>query len=152
MAASAWRTYRDFKTALGLKKIQLATDTIKIALFLEASNAGDVDLATAEYATLTNQHANANGYTTGGKTVAATWNEAAGTLTFDVADPTVWTATGGSIIFRFLVLYSDTATNKDLIAYCLADTAPADITVTVGNTLTITIHVSGVFTMAGGEA
>ena len=152
MAATAWRTYRDFKTALGLKKINLSTDIIKIALFLETSNAGDVDLATAEYATLTNQHANANGYLTGGKTVAATWNEAAGTLTFDVADPTAWTASGGSIVFRFAVLYSDTATNKDLIAYCIGDATPADITITNGNTLTITIHVSGVFTMAGGEA
>jgi hypothetical protein len=153
MAASAWRTYRDFKTALGLKKINLDTDTIMLALFLSNSNCGDVDLATAEYATLTNQHANANGYATGGKECAnATWSETGGTLTFDVDNPAVWTATGGSIIFRYLVLYSDTATNKDLIAYCLADTGPADITVTTGNTLTITIHASGVFTMAGGEA
>jgi len=152
MAASAFRTYRDFKTALGLKKIQLATDTIKIALFLSTSNAGDVDLVTAEYATLTNQHANANGYLTGGKTVAGTWSETAGTLTFDVADPAAWTASGGNIVFRYVVLYSDTAINKDLIAYCLADTTPADITVTPPNTLNITINVSGVFTMAGGEA
>jgi hypothetical protein len=152
MAASAWRLYRDFKTALGLKKINLSSDTIKIALFLSTSNAGDVDLAGAEYAALTNEHANANGYLTGGKTVAATWSEVSGTVTFDVADPSVWTATGGDIVFRYLVLYSDSATNKDCIAYCLANTAPADITVTNGNTLTVTINALGVFTMSGAEA
>lgn len=153
MAASAWRTYRDFKTALGTKKINLSSDTIKCALFSSTSNCGDVDLATAQYATLTNQVSNqgAPGYETGGKTVAATWTETSGTLTFDTADAS-WTATGGSIVARFAVLYSDTATNKDLIAYCLLDTTPADITCTVGNTLTIQMSASGIFTMSGGEA
>ncbi len=152
MAATAWRAYRDFKTALGLKKINLSTDSIKIALFLSTSNAGDVDLVTAEYATLTNEHAAANGYATGGKAVTASWNELNGTVTFDVTDPSVWTASGGSIQFRYLVMYSDTATNKDLIAYCIGDSTPADVIVTQGNTLTITIHTSGVLALSGAEA
>ena len=153
-APTGWRTYRDFKTALGLKKINLDTDTIKCALFLAASNAGDVDLATAEYATLTSQHASqgAPGYETGGKACAnPTWTETDGTLTFDADNPAAWTATGGSIVARFAVLYSDTATNKDLIAYCILDSAPADVTVTVGNTLTISFNALGIFTLAGGE-
>jgi hypothetical protein len=152
-SATAWRTYRDFKTALGLKKVNLSSDTIKMALFLSTSNAGDVDLATAEYATLTNQHGNqsGSGYLTGGKTCTATWTETAGTLTFDV-DDAVWTATGGSITARFAVLYSDTSTNKDLICYCILDSTPADVTATAGNTFTVAIHTNGVFTMAGGEA
>lgn len=154
MAASAWRAYREFKTALGLKLINLETDTIKCALFLSTSNCGDVALATAQYATLTAQHANqgAPGYVTGGQTAATTCTGSGGTTTFDVTDNPVWTATGGSITARFAVLYSDTAINKDLIAYCLLDATPADVTATVSNTFTITIHTSGALTIAGAEA
>lgn len=150
MAASAWRVYREFKGNLGEKLFDLnAGDTIKCALFLSTSNCGDVALATAQYATLTNQHSNANGYTTGGVTVAATWTQSGGTITFDTANAQ-WTASGGSIVARFAVLYDDTAANKDLIAYCILDATPADVTCTTGNTLTITI--SNVFTVTGGES
>ena len=145
--------YREAKDALGQKLIDLETDTIKCALFTNLSNCGDVALATAQYATLNNQHANqgAPGYETGGKTIATTWTQTAGTATFGVANPS-WVATGGSIVARFAVLYSDTATNKDLIAYCILDSTPADVTCTVGNTLTIEINASGALTLAGAEA
>lgn len=153
-APTAWRVYREFKTALGEKKAMLnASDVLKVALFTSASNCGDVALASAHYATLTNQHANqgAPGYETGGKTVAATWIQAAGVVTLDVADPT-WTATGGNIVARFAVLYDDTATDKDLIAYCILDSTPADVTVPSGSALTIQINSSGVFTLSGAES
>ena len=152
-APTAWRVYQEFKDALGEKLVNLETDTIKCALFLSTSNCGDVALAAAHYATLTNEHANqgAPGYETGGKTCATTWAQAAGTATFDMTADPAWTATGGSIVARFAVIYSDTAADKDLIAYCILDSTPADVTVTVSNTLTIQIHLSGVFTLAGGE-
>jgi len=153
-APTAWRTYREFKDDFAAKttSVDLANDAFKIALFLEASNCGNVALATAHYATLTNQHANANGYATGGKSVTPTWSGAAGVWTFDVSDPAAWTASGGSIVARFAVLYDDTTADKDLIAYCILDSTPADVTATNGNTLTVTIHVLGVFTLSGGEA
>jgi hypothetical protein len=144
MAAGPWVIYDEFKDSLGEKKINLATDTIKVGLFLSTSNAGSASLATAQYATLTNQHANANGYTTGGVTCASTYTQTGGTATFDLADA-AWTASGGSIVARFAVIYSDTATNKDLIAYCLLDSTPADVTVTTGNSLTI--QIANVFTL-----
>jgi len=152
-AATAWRMYRETKDALGEKLLNLETDTIKCALLTNLSNCGDVALATAQYATLTSQHANqgAPGYVTGGATVATTWTQAAGTATLGSANPS-WVATGGSIVARFAVLYSDTATNKNLIAYCILDSTPADVTCTVGNTLTIEINASGVITLAGAEA
>lgn len=146
MAASAWTIYHEYKLNLGKKLIEMSSDTFKMALFLSTSNAGSASLATAQYATLTNQHANANGYTTGGVTCARTWTNSAGTITFDIADA-VWTASGGSIVARFAVIYSDTATNKDLICYCLLDSTPADVTVTTGNSLTVQINASGVFTL-----
>ena len=153
-APSAWRVYREYKVAMGEEVSVLnATDTIKCVLVTVGSVALNVALASAHYATLDCQHANqgAPGYETGGKTVAATWVDTAGTVKFNVVDP-AWTATGSSIVARGAVLYNDSATNKDLICYCLLDSTPADVTCTTGNTLTIDISASGVFTLAGAEA
>jgi hypothetical protein len=58
-----------------------------------------------------------------------------------------WTASGGSLVFRFGVIYDNTAASKNLICYSLLDTTPADITVTNGETLNISINASGVFTL-----
>lgn len=150
MAASAWQIYREFKESLALAKVNLSSDSIKCALLLSTSNCGDVGLATAHYATLTNQVAGLFGYATGGVVVAATWTKVDGTCTFDVADPT-WVASGGDIVARFAVLYDNTSTDKDLIAYCLLDATPANIVCEDGNPLTLQIGASGVFTLSGGE-
>jgi hypothetical protein len=93
-----------------------------------------------ELADLTNEHANNNGYTTGGIALAnITWSQTGGVATFD-SDPVVWTASGGSIVARYAVLIDLTATNDKLIGYMLLDATPADVTATDGNTLTVTPH------------
>jgi hypothetical protein len=139
--------YNEAKLSLCDGTIDLDSHNFRMALFLYTSNCGSATLSTAQYATLTNQHANANGYVTAGELTAATWTRATGTCTFDVADVT-WTAAGGSIVARFAVLYDDTATNKNLLCFCLLDSTPADVTVTTGNQLTVQISASGVFTLA----
>lgn len=144
MAAQAWQLYNQFKETIGLKELDLNTDTIKMALFLSTSNCANVALATAHYATLTNELANGNGYTTAGEALTGvSYSETGGTATL-TSNPASWTASGGNLVFRFAVLYDDTATNKDLIAYCLLDTTPADITVPNGATGTVTINASGI--------
>ena len=49
-----------------------------------------------------------------------------------------------SRVARFAVLYES---GGDVICYCLLDSTPADVTVTTGNTLTISTP-SGIFTLA----
>jgi len=145
MAASAWVVYDQFKLKLGKKIMSLnAVDTINMALYLSTSNVGSESLATATYAAATNEVATNYGYTQTGVICAATWTNLAGTETFNVANA-VWNASGGSITARFAVLYD--ATTGDLIAYCLLDSTPADVTVTTGNSLTVAINASGVFTL-----
>lgn len=144
-AAGPWVIYNEFKATIGLKALQLNTDAMYCALFLSTSNAGSAALVGAQYATLTNQVAAANGYATGGVSCAPSYSQASGTATFNIASPQ-WTASGGSITARFAVIYDNSATNKDLIAYCLLDSTPADVTVTTGNVLQISI--SNVFTLA----
>jgi hypothetical protein len=126
-----------------------------MALFLSTSNANTLSVGTGVYGDLTNEHANANGYTTGGIALTGeTWTRSGGTSTFD-CDNVVWTASGGSIVARFAVIYVNATVNsivKPLLCVSLLDTAPADVTATNGNTLTVAIHASGVFNLAGATA
>jgi hypothetical protein len=140
MAAGSW-TF----TNAGRKKLldgtfDLDTDVFKMALFTSTSNLG---ASTTTYAGVTNEVANANGYTTGGKTVTMT---VTGTTTVTVdCDDQVWTASGGSITARFAAIYESAG---DVLCYCLLDSTPADVTATSGNTLTVAINASGIFTLA----
>lgn len=154
MAAGKWKLYADAKKYLcdGTFDMDNAALGLKMALFLSTSNCNTLTTGTDVYGDLTNEHANANGYTTGGIALTGeTWVESSGTITFD-CDNVVWTASGGSIVARFAVIYCDATVNsivKPLLCVCLLDTAPADVTATNGNTLTIAINASGVFTLSG---
>lgn len=141
MAAGAWTFTNAGRTYFLDGTFDLNSDTFKIALFLSTSNIG---AGSTTYAGLTNEHSNANGYTTGGNAVTGSLSGTT-TVTFDTTDPTAWTASGGSITARFAVLYE---VSGNVVAYCLLDSTPADVTATAGNTLTVAIHSSGVFTLA----
>ena len=118
------------------------TDTFKVALFLSTSNIGS---GSTTYAGVTNEHANANGYTTGGISLGALTLSGTTTVTVDDPSDMVWTASGGSIVARFAVLYES---GGNVVCYCLLDSTPADVTATNGNTLTIALNASGIFTLA----
>jgi len=117
------------------------SDTWKMALFLSTSNVG---AASTTYAGLTNEHANANGYTTGGMAVTLPMTGTT-TVKVDITTDPVWTANGGSIVARFAVIYE---VGGNILCYCLLDSTPADVTATDGNTLTVAAHASGVFTLS----
>src|SRR3970040_1295262 len=142
MAAGAWTFPNGARTDLLNGTFDLDTNTFLMALFLSTSNIG---AASTDYAGVTNKHANANGYTTGGISMGPL--TLAGTTTVTVDDPAdlVWTASGGSITARFAVIYES---GGDVLCYCLLDSTPADVTATTGNTLTVAAHASGVFTLA----
>ena len=141
MAAGAWVFTNGGRTSLIDGLFDIDSDTWKMALFLSTSNIG---AASTTYAGLTNEHANANGYLTGGMSVTL---QLSGTTTVkvDIQTDPVWTAAGGSIVARFAVIY-EVAGN--VLCYCLLDDTPADVTATTGNTLTVAAHTSGVFTLA----
>ena len=140
MASGAWVLTDEGRTKLSTGE-WLDADTYKIALFLSTSNIG---ASSTTYAGLTNEHANANGYTTGGKSVTVS-RSGTTTVTIDSTDPAAWTASGGSIVAKFGVLYE---VSGRILAYFLLDSGGADVTVTAGNTLTITINASGVLSIA----
>ena len=144
-APSAWTIYDQLKYKLGTKTLSLSSDSMKMALFTSSSNAGTTALATATYATLTNEVSNANGYATGGASISPTWSNASGTETFTASSAT-WSATSSGITARFAVIY-DSSTG-DLICWCYLDSTPADVSVAAGNQLTVSANAAGVFTLA----
>lgn len=141
MAAGAWLFPNGARTKLLDGTFDIDSDTWKEALLLSTSNIG---AATTTHAGVTNEHANANGYTTGGIAITLTLSGTT-TVTVDISTDPVWTASGGSIVARFAEIY-EVAGN--VLCYCLLDSAPADVTATTGNTLTVAANVLGVFTLA----
>ena len=152
MAASAWRMYSSAKEYIGDSTIDLDNHTFKAQLHL-STYTPNLNTHTVR-ADLTNEHANANGYTTGGATIGSiTWVSSSGTATYDSAD-VQWTASGGSIVARYAVIYDDTPSSPldPLLCYSLLDTTPGDVTATNGNTFTIQMNASGIFTLSGMTA
>lgn len=98
---------------IGDGTIDLDTHTFKVALTNTAPVATNTILANIT------QISAGNGYTTGGATLGtlAFTEPSAGTWRWDTADFS-FTASGGTMAtFRYLVIYTDTATNKDLVGY-----------------------------------
>jgi hypothetical protein len=142
VAASAWTFTNAGRTSLLNGDFDLDTNTFLMALFLSTSNLG---AGSTTYAGLTDEHANANGYTTGGVSMGALTLSGTTTVTVDDPADVVWTASGGSIVARFAVIYES---GGNVLAYALLDNSPADVTVTSGNTLTIQLSASGIFTLS----
>lgn len=150
MAAGKWKVYAAAKEAIATGAIDLDNDSFKINLYLSTSNANTLDSGTiSQLANITNQVSTGNGYTQDTKAVTITVAEAAGTVTVDETTNPSWTASGGSITARFAVIYDDTHANDMPLCVCLLDTSPADVTATDGNTFTITMNESGIFTISG---
>mgnify|MGYP001579037637 CR=1 FL=1 len=147
MAAGAW-TFTDVsRTKLLDGSFDLDTDLFKIALHLSSGTQPSASIVNWSELS-TSEHAANNGYTAGGlPTGSGTALALSGTTTVTVdrtVDP-VWTATGGSIVARWAVLYEVAGA---VLAYCLLDATPADVTATNGNTLTVAMNASGIFTLS----
>jgi hypothetical protein len=144
MAAQAWELYNKAKKKIGLGTIVLgATNIFKIQLHTSASNASTLTLSTA--ASVDNQVANGNGYTTGGKSAGSpvwTVGASAKQYKFDTADVT-WTASGGTIPnIKFAVVKTSSGQ-----ALCKSKLTTAQFTLASGNSLSIVMNSAGLFTM-----
>lgn len=147
MAASL-TFYNSFREYIADGTIDLDTDTFKVTLHTSSYTPST---AHTVYADLTNELSTAAGYTNGGAALGSiNWAHSGGTATFDAAD-TIWTASGGTITARYAVVRKDGTANaivSPLICYILLDTAPADVSATTGNTLTLAWNGSGILTLS----
>jgi hypothetical protein len=107
---AAFNKFNSFVQACGAKVHNLSADVLKtmltdvapVATNTQKSNLTDI--------------AAGNGYTAGGTATAVTWTNTTGVSKLTVAD-VVFTAAGAIAQFRYVVLYNDTATNKELIGW-----------------------------------
>ena len=143
MAAGAWVFTNAARTNLLDGTVPIASGTFKMALYTSGSN---LTVASTTYAGVTAEHANqsGSGYLTGGASVDLTLAGTT-TVTADIATDPVWTATGGSITAKWAAIYE---VGADILCFALLESGGADVTATVGNTLTVAAHASGVFTLA----
>jgi hypothetical protein len=141
MAATAFRLYAAGKKALLNGGIDLDSDTLNAQLHKSTSNASASNLTITTLASVT-VPATGGGYAAkalGGKTVSVL---AGSTVTFDCSD-LVWTASGSAIgSIMYLVIGESGA--KPL---CWSKLTTAAFTLATGNTLTIQINSSGLFTL-----
>ena len=131
---AAYNKFQAFVEYLAEKTFNLGTDVLKVAL----TNTVPVNTNTV-LANIT-QIAGVNGYTTGG--TAATISSSAqttGTYKLVLAD-VVFTASGAMGPFQYAVLYSDTATNDELIGWWDYGTP---VTLESGDTFTVDFDASG---------
>ncbi|CAB4126247.1 hypothetical protein UFOVP69_57 [uncultured Caudovirales phage] len=126
---ATFNKFDSFTEAIAEKVHNLGSDVIKVMLTNSAPSASNTVKAN-----LTDIAAG-NGYTAGGtQSAQVTSAQTAGVYKLVLTD-VVFTATGGSIgAFRYVVLYNDTATNKELIGYYDYGSA---ITLNTGETFTV---------------
>lgn len=141
---AAFVKFNQFVEDVAKKVHNLNSDTLKVMLTNTAPAA-----ANAVKADIT-EIAAGNGYTAGGNTAAFTSGaQTSGTYKLVLADPTTWTASGGSIgPFRYAVLYNDTPASplKPLIGYW---DYGSSVTLASGEQFTVDLdQVNGVLTLA----
>lgn len=144
MAAGPFVVFSEHVRDVSERVVNLGSDTFKCALI--SSSWTPNQSTDASYTTIsTYEISNGNGYTTGGATLTGVTvsDQSTGTK-FDCNDIT-FTASGGSIVARYALIYDDTTAGKRVVAYVLLDTAPANVTLTSGNTMTITIPAAGIY-------
>ena len=132
---SAWVFLSEAKQKAWQKKIDLDNDSLKIALVLSTSNIAS-DMSPSGYADLTHEVAAGNGYSTGGEAVPSQTLTGGSFVNFEI-DDVVFTPSGGNIVARTAVLYDDSATDKDILAFALLDPANIDVTIVNGAPLTL---------------
>lgn len=130
MTAGNWTFTNGGRTRLLNGTFDIDSDTFRVALVTSTSNIG---ASTTTWAGVTNEVANGNGYTTGGIAVTLVLSGTTSVTASFSSNPT-WTASGGSIVARWAVLYE---LGGDVLCYVLLDNTPADVTTTNGNSLTI---------------
>lgn len=108
---ATFNKFNSFVEALAENVHNLGSDTLKVMLTNSAPSAANtVKVNITEIAA-------GNGYTAGGtQAVISASSQTSGTYKLVLAD-VVFTASGAVGPFRYAVLYNDTATNDELIAY-----------------------------------
>lgn len=154
VTTGSFRLYDSFRENIGNAIFDLDLNGFKVTLHSSAYGASDtVNLSSDSiYTDLSDELTTAIGYTNGGQTLTnVAWVKAGAVVTFSCDDP-VWASTGALTAHYFVVRSVETVSGKvePLVGVGYLDNFPQDVTATSGNNLTISMSVSGLFTLSGG--
>jgi hypothetical protein len=148
MAAQAFKIYNLTKKKIGNGSINLGSGNFRVGLYQSASNAATLTLGVL--GSLTNEVAEANGYSSSGKALASkvwTVGASAKSYKFD-GDDLVWTGTGGTIPnIKFAVVWASGASAGARHLLAFASLTSSQFTLSQNNTLTLQFNSLGIFTM-----
>lgn len=136
--------FNSFVEALAEKAHNLGSDTLRVALSNTAPSATDTVF---DPGGVHPPPASANGYTAGGHTATQSSSaQTSGTYKLVLNDVTITATSGGIGPFRYVILYNDTASNDELIAFW---DRGSSLTLTDGDSFTVDFNASnGVLTIA----
>ena len=144
MAAGAWTLFNKAKKNMGNGVIQLGVSAFRMKLCTSASNAATLTLSAFQSA---NAECTGGGYTANGKAIGTPqWTIAVGSANKYkfTGNAVVFTANGSSLLnVKYGVI--GTSANGKLLCYSVLSTS--QFNVTSPNTLTVTPHGNGIFTM-----
>ena len=142
---ATWTKFHSYAARLAQGQLNLATDSIKLALSNSAPN-----VATGAVLTDITQISAGNGYVAGGFALAGSAiTDVSGLWTRDFSDLVV-TASGGAIAdFRYPILFDDTIANDPLIAF---SDLGAVISLSDGESYRFEFNAAGVLTVNAQNA
>jgi len=148
MAASAWTVFDQAKHKIGDGTIDLSGGTFRLALYRTSASANLIGNITIQSSI--GSESSGGGYPLGGTALGSiTWTAgaSAGEQAFDCADP-IFTASASvlSAVRYAVIVQSLGATSGHLLCYAALSTV--QFNVTTGNTLTVQMNASGIFTLA----
>ncbi len=152
-APGALVIYDSFRGWIGDGTFDMNSNTFKAALVTSSyTPAQTTDQLWGDSGISSNEVANGNGYTTGGVTLTSpTFNVTASVAAFKSSTNPSWTGASSGFVARYLVIYASGTLNghlNPLVGYMLLDSAPANVSFAVGNSVTITWNASGIFTLS----
>lgn len=149
MAVTAFWYANAFEAAFD-KEIDFLADTMKVQLHTSSYTPNQ---DTHDYHDdLTNEVANANGYTTGGETLGTKTHDNTNNVSAFDAQNSVWTSSGaGFTARRSVVLDTTPGSSGTNPLMCWMDFGQ-DETASGGGTFTITWHASGIATITAADA
>lgn len=145
MAVAAWVVNQYGKLKIGNATINLSDNALfRVALYTSgattALSAGDISVQGS-----INNESTGGGYTAGGEQITGvTWTNSGGTSTFDT---TAWVVTGSIAAVKYAVIIASVGATSGHIL-CASRLSTAAFAVSGTNTLTITPHANGIFTLA----
>ena len=146
MAATAWQIWAKAKKNIGNGTIKLGVNTLRMQLYTSAATGFTTAATLSTRASCTGEVTQQFGYLSAGKTLASVgWVQGTSVNQYKLsAASPVWSAAGGSITNIKYAMIRSSTTNL----LCWSRLSTGKFNLTTGNTLTVNLGATGVFTLA----